>query len=44
MAPSFAKGDTLMVTHTDGHEYAAKVIDTGKRGVKVHYVGWKKSW
>lgn len=44
MPPPFKKGEALMVTHTDGREYAAKVIDVGKRGVKVHYMGWKKSW
>lgn len=44
MPPSFKKGEALMVTHTDGREYAAKVIDVGTRGVKVHYMGWKKSW
>ena len=44
MAPSFKKGETLLVRHTDGVEYPAKVIDLGKRGVKVHYVGWKKTW
>ena len=42
--PAFKKGESLMVTHTDGQEYAAKVVDVGKRGVKVHYIGWKKSW
>ena len=26
------------------NEYAAKVVDIGAKGVKVHYTGWKKSW
>ena len=38
------KGDSLMVTHSDGNDYPAKVIDVGPKGVKVHYTGWKKSW
>jgi hypothetical protein len=44
MPQKMRKGDALMVTHSDSQEYAAKVVDVGQRGVKVHYTGWKKSW
>ena len=42
----FADFPSLLVASrtSDANEYAAKVVDVGAKGVKVHYTGWKKSW
>ena len=35
MAP-LKKGEKVFVTHSDGKEYGAKVIDTKPKTVKIH--------
>ena len=42
--PALKVGDALRVLHTDGQVYAAKVVETKPKQIKVHYMGWKKTW